>query len=404
MTIAKKLAVILVKTGVILSVAAFSAPAAGAEPTPQTFPDGTYLVNQRLPSGTYRSNGKGYWCYWRRSDDNGNIIDNHFGYSGGVVTIQASDYQFNSSGCGGWTALDPNNLPALPVAQQVAPKKDGYYVVGLDIAPGVWKSNGLSSSCYWARYDLTQDINDNELGYAGTVVTIRADDFEFYTKGCGVWTMIDTNNLPALSLAQQRAPKRSGSYVIGLDMAPGRWRSNSLDMNCYWAEQTITQDIIDNHFGAGSVVVDIPATVFEFKTARCGIWVLTTGVGESISSTAVTQSTGTAVTPAIRSSATCPSANVCILSPASGLKVGRGNVVVFTGTAAGQGFARYQFQAGNGAAWGHIADFNKPVVNGTLMELHTDSLPPGTYTIRLQVIDISGNSSADKAQVVLTIQ
>lgn len=52
----------------------------------------------------------------------------------------------------------------------------------------------------------------------------------------------------------------------------------------------------------------------------------------------------------------------------------------------------------------HIADFKTPVVNGVLMEFHTDSIPPGTYTIRLQVIDSTGNAGAEKAEVTLTIQ
>ena len=65
---------------------------------------------------------------------------------------------------------------------------------------------------------------------------------------------------------------------------------------------------------------------------------------------------------------------------------------------------RYQFLAGNGSGWGHIADFNKPVTNGDLMELHTDTLPSGTYTIRMQVIDNTGNTLPQKADVTLTIE
>jgi hypothetical protein len=44
------------------------------------------------------------------------------------------------------------------------------------------------------------------------------------------------------------------------------------------------------------------------------------------------------------------------------------------------------------------------VTNGELIELHTDTLPPRTHTIRLQVIDATGNASVDKAQMTLTIQ
>jgi hypothetical protein len=74
-----------------------------------------------------------------------------------------------------------------------------------------------------------------------------------------------------------------------------------------------------------------------------------------------------------------------------------GIYIIGLSTAAGPNFARYPFQAGNGQTWGDVADFKQPVTNGELMELYTDTLPPGTYTIRLHPIDTSGNASAEKA-------
>ncbi len=366
---------------------------------PAQYRDGSYLVNQQIPAGTYRSTGKGTWCYWERSGESDDILDNSIGLAGGVVTIQPTDYKFMSRGCGSWAPLDPNNKPALPAEKQAAAKTDGYYVVGLDMAPGVWKSNGQGAQCYWARQNVTQDLLDNDLGFAGGAVTIRPDDFEFYTRGCGTWTMLDTNNLPALPAEKQTAAKKDGVYIIGLNMAPGRWRSNGLGKSCYWEKSTVTQEIIDNHLGVASVIVEISPSDFEFKAHGCGVWTLTDGVGTPMDAT----SPG-AAPAAAPSGIACPSANVCILSPASGISVGRGSIIAFSGTATGPTFARYQFLAGNGTAWGHIADFNKPVVKGDLMELHTDTLPSGTYTIRLQVIDTTGNVSTEKADVVLTIQ
>jgi hypothetical protein len=107
--------------------------------------------------------------------------------------------------------------------------------------------------------------------------------------------------------------------------------------------------------------------------------------------------------PAASTDPACPSPNVCILAPASGQSVYPGTVVIFKGTATHPAFARYQFLAGTGSSWGHIADFNKPVVNGTLMAFHTETVPPGTYTIRLQIIDTTGNVSPEKAEIVLNI-
>jgi hypothetical protein len=360
------------------------------------FKDGVYRVNQDIAPGTYRSTGKGSSCYWERSGENENILDNHIGFTGAVVTIQPTDFKFESKRCGTWVAVDPASLPALPIEQQTAPKKDGFYVVGWDIAPGLWRSTGVGAKCYWERQNVTQDIVDNDGGLAGGAAMIQPTDFAFYAKGCGDWVMLDTNNLPALSAEKQQAPKKDGVYLIGLNMAPGKWRSNGAGEKCYWEKTSTTQDIIDNHFGVASVIVDIAPTDFQFKTDGCGVWTLGGGVGAPLTPQNTTSSSPSA--------AACPNPNVCILSPANGTSVKKGAIVVFTGTASDPNFARYQFQAGNGQSWGDIADFKKPVVNGELMELYTDTLPPGVYMIRLQVIDNTGNAGSEKAQIKLTIQ
>ena len=360
--------------------------------------DGTYTVNQQIAPGTYRASGKGGACYWERAGVSGDVLDNHYGLTGGIVTIQAADVTFSSRRCGPWVAIDLNNKIALAPEQQSAPKKDGFYLVGVDIAPGVWRSTGQGGSCYWARQNLTQDLIDNDLGFAGGAVTIQASDVEFYTRGCGNWVMLDTNNKPALPLTQQLAPKRDGTYIVGLSIAPGRWRSNGQGNRCYWEKSSVTNEIIDNHLGPASVIVEIAPTDFQFEAHGCGIWVPADGVGAPINSAAAV------APPAQGGSAACPSPSVCILAPANGTRVARGNIVVFSGTAAHPAFVRYQFLAGNGSGWGHIADFNKPVTNGDLMELHTDTLPSGTYTIRMQVIDNTVNALPQKADVTLTIE
>ncbi len=368
-----------------------------ASSQPPTFRDGTYLVNQQITPGIYRSTGKGTSCYWERTAESGDILDNDFSLPGGAVTIQPTDFKFRSRGCGAWSAIDPNNKPALPIEKQAAPRKDGHYLVGIDIAPGLWRSNGAGARCYWSRLTATQDLIDNDLGYGGGAVLIRPEDFEFYTSGCGTWSMLDTNNLPTLPADKQATPKKDGVYIIGLNMAPGRWRSNGAGAKCYWEKTTSTQEIIDNNFGAGSVIVEIAPTDFQFEASNCGTWTLTSGNG-------VGTPLDPAQAPAAAKGPACPNPNICILTPVSGSRVVRGNILTFSGTAAGPNFVRYQFLAGINGSWGHIADFQKPVTNGDLMELHTDTLPPGTYRFRLQVIDNTGNASADRADVVVTLE
>ncbi|MPZ21988.1 MAG: hypothetical protein GEU28_00215 [Dehalococcoidia bacterium] len=73
--------------------------------------DGFFLVGVDIAAGQWRARGDGDGCYWARlsgtSGELGDIIANHFGAAGVVVTIRASDVAFSSSGCGGWTYLGP---------------------------------------------------------------------------------------------------------------------------------------------------------------------------------------------------------------------------------------------------------------------------------------------------------
>ena len=76
-------------------------------------------------------------------------------------------------------------------AAQVAltlPKGDGLWTVGLEIAPGLWRSVGTGDSCYWKRSPdgSPDDIIDNHFGNAGGSVTIRPGE-EFETSRCGAW-------------------------------------------------------------------------------------------------------------------------------------------------------------------------------------------------------------------------
>ena len=135
------------------------------------------------------------------------------------------------------------------------------------------------------------------------------------------------------------------------------------------------------------------------QSAKLGMW----GACPSIAAKAITVAPTAEAQASSTASSACPTPEICITSPANGTSVSPGTIVVFEGTATNTAFARYQFLAGNGTSWGHIADFKQSVVNGTLMQFHTDTVAPGTYTIRLQVIDSAGNIVSDKAEVTLTI-
>lgn len=65
---------------------------------------------------------------------------------------------------------------------------EGTYEVGVDVAPGKYKTTG-GKSCYWARLRDTaaRDIIGNGIGDGPAVVTVRAGEL-FETARCAPWT------------------------------------------------------------------------------------------------------------------------------------------------------------------------------------------------------------------------
>jgi hypothetical protein len=76
------------------------------------------------------------------------------------------------------------------LAKLQADKGDGFYLVNVDIAPGVWRSNGKGDKCYWATTTKTGDIIDNHYGMAGGTAFIPATAFQVEFSKCGTWSYI----------------------------------------------------------------------------------------------------------------------------------------------------------------------------------------------------------------------
>ena len=74
---------------------------------------------------------------------------------------------------------------------------DGTFIVGQEIAPGTWRSQGSvrpPASCYWERLSsfdaATGNIIANENSKGPTIATIAPTDVAFKTNRCGTWTRI----------------------------------------------------------------------------------------------------------------------------------------------------------------------------------------------------------------------
>ena len=105
-----------------------------------------------------------------------------------VVDILATDKAFTSQRCGRW-------VPATaPVARSPsADFGDGSCIVGVDIAPGTWRTPG-TDGCYWARTSTlggsARSILTNDNARGAAVVQIAASDVGFTATRCGTWSMV----------------------------------------------------------------------------------------------------------------------------------------------------------------------------------------------------------------------
>jgi len=165
-------------------------PTATSTPKTPSSPktDGFYTVGEEIAPGKWHSTGTGANCYWARLDANQNTLSNHFGMTGGTVTLLETDYEVQFEGCGTWEYVENAAQALQPDATDL--KSDGFYTVGVEIAPGKWESTGTGANCYWARLDEYQETLLNHFGMAGGTVTILDIDYEVHFEECGTWEYV----------------------------------------------------------------------------------------------------------------------------------------------------------------------------------------------------------------------
>jgi len=156
------------------------------------FGDGIHLVGKDIEPGTYRAKNPSSNCYYARlSGLTGSfheILANANTDSPAVVTILASDKAFQSRGCGVWTQ------DLSPITESKDRFGDGIFIVGVDIEPGTYKSQG-QTGCYYARLkDFTGSMHSilaNNNTDDPAIVRILPSDKGFQSNGCGYWEKIE---------------------------------------------------------------------------------------------------------------------------------------------------------------------------------------------------------------------
>ena len=154
---------------------------------------------------------------------------------------------------------------------------DGTYD-GADVA-GTWRNVTNLDGCYWERLSgwtsSEEDVIASDWAEDGGrfIVTIEASDLGFQSTSCGTWVP----DVGPITLSPFD-PFAQGSYRVHRDIAPGTWRSDAGTRDCYWERLSgftgEVEQIIDNNFGNGPMVVEIADSDVGFKaTEDCGVWV-----------------------------------------------------------------------------------------------------------------------------------
>jgi hypothetical protein len=187
----------------LVVIAAVSANAGSHRPPgspPPTEGDGSYLVGRDIRPGTYRTTGNTDGrCHWERTRDAsggpGALLAHATVTGTGYVTVKATDGLFTSSGCRDWEAvgtMKATGSPGAPPGSRID-GDGGMYRVGVDIAPGTYRSAGTTAGrCRWERDRDALHTFGSVLAHGdatgSAVVTINADDAYFATSGCRDWT------------------------------------------------------------------------------------------------------------------------------------------------------------------------------------------------------------------------
>ena len=266
-----------------------SSASAVAASTPRTsFGDGSHEVGVDIAPGTYRTSGPTAGmpiCSYARLRtagasyaDTSQVLQLENVMGSAVVTIQSSDGGFFSQLCGTWTRQTQASTPRTSFG-------DGSHEVGVDIAPGTYRTSGPTAGmpiCSYARlrtagasYADTSQVLQLENVMGSAVVTIQSSDGGFFSQLCGTWTRQTQASTPRTSFGD-------GSYEVGVDIAPGTYRTSGptagmsicsyARLRTAGASYADTSQVLQLENVMGPAVVTIRPSDGGFFSQLCGTW------------------------------------------------------------------------------------------------------------------------------------
>lgn len=66
--------------------------------------------------------------------------------------------------------------------------------------------------------------------------------------------------------------KGDGFYLVDTDIAPGVWRSDGTQDDCYWEITDKYGGIMTNHFGMAGGTMYVPVSAYQVMMEDCGMW------------------------------------------------------------------------------------------------------------------------------------
>jgi hypothetical protein len=145
----------------------------------------------------------------------------------------------------------------------------GLHEVGpTGIRPGRYVT--LSDLCSWERRSAAGEVLAADTGSGQVLVEVDAGDASFSSApGCGRWRAFDEDHaapLPSLG---------PGTFAVGSQLAPGRWRSDGCDL-CYWERLSGLggglDELVASAGVSGPTEVEVAPTDVAFSSLGCGTW------------------------------------------------------------------------------------------------------------------------------------
>jgi hypothetical protein len=114
-----------------------------------------------------------------------------------LVVIAAERTREAQAASGAATPEEPSDAATVTSDAEIdqleatGPHEDGVYLVGVDIAPGLWRSTATGQDfCYWARRKYDGVILASYYGLPGGEMSVDANDYEVELDGCGTWIYV----------------------------------------------------------------------------------------------------------------------------------------------------------------------------------------------------------------------